>query len=110
MSPVLPLNHTSKEFAEKVMQILAYKRIPARIAWTIKLEEGKKTERPDIMLEAYLDGKWTLYDLNTAKIGLPKNWVIFQRGGVSLLQCSRRGRFKSYVFSFEISCDADENG
>ena len=77
MSPVLPLNHTSKEFAEKVMQILAYKRIPARIAWTIKLEEGKKTERPDIMLEAYLDGKWTLYDLNTAKIGLPKNWVIF---------------------------------
>lgn len=42
MSPVLPLNHTSKEFAEKVMQILAYKRIPARIAWTIKLEEGKK--------------------------------------------------------------------
>ena len=40
MSPVLPLNHTSKEFAEKVMQILAYKRIPARIDWTIKLEEG----------------------------------------------------------------------
>lgn len=98
MSPVLPLNHTSKEFAEKVMQILAYKRIPARIAWTIKLEEGKKTERPDIMLEAYLDGKWTLYDLNTAKIGLPKNWVIFQRGGVSLLDV-RGGEDSKVMFS-----------
>ena len=80
------------------MQILAYKRIPARIAWTIKLEEGKKTERPDIMLEAYLDGKWTLYDLNTAKIGLPKNWVIFQRGGVSLLDV-RGGEDSKVMFS-----------
>ncbi len=85
MSLVLPLNHTSKEFAEKIIQILSYKRIAARLVRAIKLEEGKKTEKPDIMLEAYLDGKWTLYDLNTANIGLPKKWVVFQRGGVSLL-------------------------
>ena len=85
MSLVLPLNHTSKEFAEKIIQILSYKRIPARIVRAIKLEEGKKTEKPDIMLEAYFKNKWVLYDLNNANIGLPKNWVVFQRGGVSLL-------------------------
>ena len=85
MSLVLPLKHTAKEYAEKMIQILAYKRIPSRIVRAVKLEEGKKTEKPDIMLEAYYDNKWILYDLNTANIGLPKNWIVFQRGGVSLL-------------------------
>ena len=85
MSLVLPLNHTSKEFAEKIIQILAYKRIPARIVRAIKLEEGKKTDKPGIMLEAFYNNKWVLYNLNTAKVGLPENWVVFQRGGVSLL-------------------------
>lgn len=98
MSLVLPLNHTPKEFAEKIIQILAYKRIPARLVRAIKLEEGKKTEKPDIMLEAYLNDKWTLYDLSTAQIGLPKNWVIFQRGGVSLLDV-RGGEDSKVMFS-----------
>lgn len=98
MPIILSLHHTSKEFAEKVIQILAYKRIPARIARAIKLEEGKKTEKPDIMLEAYIDNQWTLYDLNTGKIGLPKNWVIFQRGGVSLLDVSG-GEDSAVMFS-----------
>lgn len=98
MSLILPINHTTKEFAEKVIQVLAYKRIPARIARTIKLEEGRKTEKPDIMLEAYLDGRWKLYDLVSAKIGLPKNWVIVQRGGVSLLDV-KGGEDSTVVFS-----------
>lgn len=98
MSLVLPINHTPKEFAEKIIQILAYKRIPARIVRTLKLEEGKKTENLSIMLEAYLDNKWTLYDLSTAKIGLPKNWVIFQRGGISLLDV-RGGENSKVMFS-----------
>jgi len=85
ISLVLPLNHTPKEFAEKMIQILAYKRIPARLVWALKLDEGKKTERPDIMLEVYHNNRWGLYDLNTAAVGLPKNWVVFQRGGASLL-------------------------
>ena len=85
MSLVLPLNYTSKEFAEKIIQILSYKRIPARIARAVKLEEGKKTDKPDIMLEAFYNDKWVLYDINNANIGLPKNWVVFQRGGVSML-------------------------
>ena len=85
MSLVLPIDHTPKEFAEKIIHVLSYKRIPARIVRAIKLEEGKKTEKPDIMLEAYINNSWNIYDLNTAKIGLPKNLVVFQRGGVSLL-------------------------
>ena len=98
MSLVLPLKYTAKEFAEKLIQILAYKRIPARIARAVKLEEGKKTEKPNIMLEAYIDDEWKLYDLNTAKIGLPKNWIVFQRGGISLLDV-RGGENSKVMFS-----------
>lgn len=98
ISLVLPLDYTQKEFAEKIIQILAYKRIPARIARALKLEEGKKTEKPDLMLEAFFNKKWVLYDLNTAKIGLPENWVVFQRGGVSLLDV-RGGENSSVMFS-----------
>ena len=98
MSLVLPLKHTAKEFAEKLIQILAYKRIPARIARAVKLEEGKKTEKPNIMLEAYMDDEWKLYDLNTANIGLPNNWIVFQRGGISLLDV-RGGENSKVMFS-----------
>lgn len=98
MSLVLPLKYTKKEFAEKIIQILAYKHIPARIARAIKLEEGKKTEKPDIMLEAYFDNGWALYDLNTGKMGLPENWVVFQRGGISFLDV-RGGEDSRVMFS-----------
>lgn len=85
MSLVLPMKHTQKEFAEKIIDVLAFKRIPARIVRALKLEEGKKTEQTEIMVEAFYDGKWSLYDLASAQIGLPKNWIVFQRGGVSQL-------------------------
>ncbi len=98
MSLVIPLNYTPKEFAEKIINVLSYKRIPARIVRVIKLEEGKKTEKPDIMLEAFLDDEWKIYDLNTANIGLAKNLVVFQRGGVSLLDV-RGGEDSKVMFS-----------
>lgn len=98
MSLVLPVKHTTKEFAEKMIQILAYKRIPARIVRALKLEEGKKTDKPKIMLEAYIGSSWKLYDLGTAQIGLPKNWIVFQRGGVSLLDV-RGGEDSKVMFS-----------
>ena len=28
------------------------------------------------MLEAYTEGRWTLYDLKTGKEGLPENFVV----------------------------------
>ena len=85
MSLLLPMKHTQKELAEKIISVLAFKRIPARIVRALKLEEGKKTEQTEIMVEAFYENKWSLYDLNNAQIGLPKNWIVFQRGGVSQL-------------------------
>ena len=37
------------------------------------------------MLEGYIDGVWKLYNIETGKKGKPENFVLFQRGGESLI-------------------------
>lgn len=81
----LPMKKTQRDVADAVRTILAVKGIPTRLAYGIKLEENKKSMSPDLMLEAYTAGKWKVYNLQTAQKGLPDNFVIFQRGGDSLL-------------------------
>ena len=81
----LPERKTQKSMSEVTRNLLNYKGIANRQVRGIVLEENKKTHSPDIMLEAYVDGKWNLYDLTTGKKGLPKNFIIFQKGEDSLL-------------------------
>lgn len=81
----LPPKKTQKNMAESVMTLLSLKNIPSRIARGIKLVENKKSLSADLMLEAYIDGRWKVYDLQTAEIGIPENFVLFQRGGDSLI-------------------------
>lgn len=98
VSAFLPVRITEKEIAEKIIDILAYKGISARLVRGVRLEEGKKESSADLMLEAHDGYKWRIYDLHTAKAGLPKNFVVFQRGGVSLLDVSG-GRNSKVKFS-----------
>lgn len=88
VSAFLPVKITKKQRAGIIIDLLALKNIPARLASGIKLEEGKQAASADLILEAHDGYKWRLYDLNTAKSGLPKNFIIFQRGGNSLLDVS----------------------
>lgn len=81
----LPMKKSQKEMAEATVSLLALQNIPTRIVRGIKLEENKKSFTPDLMLEAYTEGRWTLYNLQTGKKGIPENFVIIQRGGDSLL-------------------------
>ena len=37
------------------------------------------------MLQAYIDNQWKTYNLKDGAKGLPENFVIFQRGGESLI-------------------------
>lgn len=84
----LPVKITEKERAEIMMDMLAMKGVPTRLARGVRLEEGKKAAEADLMLESYDGNKWRLYDIHSGKAGLPKNFVVFQRGGVSLLDVS----------------------
>lgn len=80
-----PMKKSQKDVAEATANLLALKNIPTRIVRGIKLEENKKSFTPDLMIEAYIEGRWTLYNLKTGKKGIPGNFVIIQRGGDSLL-------------------------
>ena len=84
----LPVKKSPKIMADKIIYLLSFKGIPARIVRGVKLSERKHATRADLMLEAYEGSKWMIYNLETGEDGLPKNFVIFQRGGVSLLDVS----------------------
>jgi hypothetical protein len=64
----------------------------------------------DMMIEAYEGSKWIVYDINSGKAGLPKDFIVFQRGGVSLLDVSggydsqvRFSVIKSVISSFKMA-------
>ena len=80
----LPIQYSQKTAIEFLCDLLSLEEIPARIARGIKLEEGQ-TVNPNLMLEAYINGAWWLYNPQTGKQGLPDNFLIFQRGETSLL-------------------------
>ena len=81
----LPVKYTQTQKVEIINELLALKQIPSRAARGFRLEESKKALTPDLMLEAYIDGAWKIYDIKTGKKGLPDNFVLFQRGGKSLI-------------------------
>lgn len=110
VSAFLPVKITRKQRAEIIIDLLALKNIPARLAAGVKLEEGKQAASADLILEAHDGQKWRLYDLTTAKAGLPKNFIIFRRGGSSLLDVSggenskvRFSVLKSVTSSFNLA-------
>ncbi|MGN1062696.1 MAG: UUP1 family membrane protein [Alphaproteobacteria bacterium] len=80
----MPERKSAKDTAQMAVDLLAIRHIPARIVRGIRLSEGKKTFTPDVMLEAYTDNYWRVYDIETGQTGLPDNFVIFQHGDSSL--------------------------
>lgn len=81
----LPVRKSPAETVEIISELLALKGIPSRPARGFKLEESKKALTPDLMLEAYRNGSWRIYNIETGKKGIPDNFVLFQRGGKSLI-------------------------
>ena len=85
VSTFLPVNRNQKEMAEAVTSMLSFKGIPNRLIRGVKLEEDRKSASPDLMIEAYTSDAWRTYDLTTGAKGLPDSFIVFQRGGESLL-------------------------
>ncbi len=103
----LPVQYNQKTAIEFMCDLLALEDIPARIARGIKLEEGQ-TINPNLMLEAYTNGAWWLYNPQTGKQGLPDNFLVFQRGENSLLDVSG-GTDSSIKFSIQKSITSSMN-
>lgn len=81
----VPAPRTAKATALAMIDLLALKNVPARMIRGIKLAEGKKTLLPDVMIEAYIDGVWKVYNIENGKKGVPSDFIIFQRGKQSLV-------------------------
>lgn len=82
---LLPIKKSPQDMINAIQLLLNLKGIPNRTVRGIRLQENKKSFTADYMLEAYIDGVWKLYDINTGKKGKPENFVLYQRGGVSLI-------------------------
>lgn len=80
-----PLKKNTKDTIDSIRNLLAIKNIPTRTARGVKLVEEKKSFSADLMLEAYINGKWRTYNVKDGTIGVPSNFILFQRGGDSLL-------------------------
>ncbi|MBP3546498.1 MAG: UUP1 family membrane protein [Alphaproteobacteria bacterium] len=81
----MPERRSDKETAQAVIDLLALKNISARMVRGIKLQEDKKTFMPDVMIEAYMDNMWKIYNLQTGRKGLPSDFIVFQRGNRPLV-------------------------
>ncbi len=81
----LPMHKTPRDMVETIRDLLAIKGIPSRMVRGFKLEENKKSLSPDLMIEAYIDNLWKVYNIENGNKGLPDNFVIFQRGGDALI-------------------------
>ncbi|TNF34281.1 MAG: hypothetical protein EP312_06840 [Gammaproteobacteria bacterium] len=68
-----------------LVDMLALADIAAHPVRGIFLEHNRRQLQPQELLEAYIDGRWVMMDPTTGVLGIPENFFIWQRGGVSLV-------------------------
>lgn len=68
-----------------IMNILANAAIPAQTIKGVFLEDGRRRQQMDTLIEVYAGGNWYVFNPKTAEQGLPNNFFIWQRGDRSVL-------------------------
>ena len=101
----LPVKKSQRIMAEKIIELLSFKNVAARIVRGVKISEKRREAPADLMLEVYENSKWMMYNIETGVSGLPKNFVVFQRGGVSLFDVvgGRKSEIKFSVIQSAVS-------
>ena len=94
----IPLKVDQTEIFNITKSILSLENIPVRMIRGVTLQENKSLQKPDLLLEAYVNGEWKIYNLENGKVGIPDNFLIFQNGGESLLDVEG-GKNSKIVFS-----------
>lgn len=94
----IPLKTNQKKIFDIAKSLLALENIPVRMIRGVKLVEGKSFQKPDLLLEAYVNGKWNVYNLDNGVPGIPDDFLVFQHGGDSLLDIEG-GKNSKVLFS-----------
>lgn len=68
-----------------MMDVLAYRGIPAHQIRGIFLEDGRRRQTLSSLVEIYNGEGWAIFDPGTGISGLPHNFLIWQRGDGTIL-------------------------
>lgn len=79
------LYSSSVEKADLIIDLLHLEGIPARINKGFYLGEGKRYADLQYAIEIYDGESWENFDINTGTMGLPDNFLVWQRSGDGLL-------------------------
>lgn len=71
--------------ANLLIDLLALENISARIVRGLYLEGDRRRQSLNNFIEVYDGTEWLLFNQDTGEMGLPENFLIWQRGGQSLL-------------------------
>ncbi|MBL4826222.1 MAG: inactive transglutaminase family protein [Spongiibacteraceae bacterium] len=84
--------------AQMASELLAMAGIPVHMLRGIFLEDDRSRVAPEELLEIYTGERWLVVNPKTSEIGLPANFLIWQRGDKSLLDVEG-GRASRVCFS-----------
>jgi hypothetical protein len=68
-----------------IMDVLAYAKVPSQLIKGIFLEDGRRRQRIDSLVEIVDGDHWLVFNPKTGHEGLPDNFFIWQRGSESML-------------------------
>ena len=91
-------HHSPQHIAATALQLLSLAGIPNRIVRGLVLEDGRRRQKLIDLVEVWDGDQWQIYDPGTASAGVPKDFVIWRRGDVSLLDVEG-GRNSQVTFS-----------
>lgn len=77
---VFLLEDFEKNKLSVIMDILALAEIPSQTVKGVFLEDGRRRQKIDTLVEIYDAGHWYLFNPETGQQGLPENFFIWQRG------------------------------
>ena len=90
--------NSEEEKTRLALDLLTRAKIPARIVRGLFLEDGRRRQSLYELIEVYDDSQWICFNQRTGIKGVPNNFIIWQRGGQSLIDLEG-GEDSNVVFS-----------
>ena len=94
--------------AQLASNLLSLAKIPARNVRGLFLESGRRRQTLKSFIEIHDGQQWRLFNQSTAEEGIPEHFILWQRGGTSLLDIEG-GRHSRVHFSIIENTRATRN-
>jgi len=99
---------SSRKLANLLVDLLAMAKVPARHMRGLFLEDQRRRQSLTTLVEVFDGEHWITYNQNTGEQGMPENFILWQRGGRSLLDVTGAQNSRVYFSMIENRRAADE--